>query len=203
MKVIGLSGGIGSGKSTVAQMLRGRGVPVLDADLVAREVTEPGLPAHEEIARAWPDVIGHDGRIDRKRLAAIVFGDAPSRKRLEAITHPRIRSEVAARTSVLAAAGHPVAFLEAALLVETGLHKSLEGLVVVTAEDETRIARVIRRDGSSRESVLARIAAQLPMEDKIRVADHVIDNSHSLEETAQQVSRALQQILPETSSPNR
>jgi len=194
MKVIGLSGGIGSGKSAVAQMLRGRGVPVIDADVLSRDVSLPGRPAFEDIARAWPEVIAADGHIDRKKLAAIVFGDAESRKRLEAITHPRIRAEVAAQTSTLASEGHPIAFLEAALLVETGLYKSLDGLVVVTADDETRIARVMKRDGVSREKVLARMAAQLPLQDKLRVADHIIDNSRGLGETAAQVWRVLEQL---------
>jgi dephospho-CoA kinase len=203
MKVIGLSGGIGSGKSAVAHMLRGRGVPVIDADVLSRDVTLPGRPAFEDIARAWPEVIAADGHIDRKKLAAIVFGDAESRKRLEAFTHPRIRAEVAAQTSALASEGHPIAFLEAALLVETGLYKSLDGLVVVTADDETRIARVMKRDGVSRDEVLARMAAQLPLQDKLRVADHVIDNSHGPDETAAQVWRVLQQLSTGTASPNR
>jgi dephospho-CoA kinase len=196
MKVIGLTGGIGSGKSTVATILRQRGVPVMDADVIARQVTEPGQPAHDEIARTWPDVIGGDGHIDRKKLAAIVFSDGESRKRLEAITHPRIRAAVAAQTSALAAAGHPVAFFEAALLVETGLYRDLDGLVVVTADNETRIGRVIQRDGSTRAKVLARMAAQLPIEEKIRVADYVIDNGRSLEATTEQVLRVLGSILP-------
>jgi dephospho-CoA kinase len=203
MRVIGLSGGIGSGKSAVAQMLRGRGVPVIDADVLARDVTLPGRPAYEDIARAWPEVLAADGSIDRKQLAAIVFADTESRKRLEAITHPRIRAEVAAQTSALAADGHQLAFLEAALLVETGLYKSLDGLVVVTADDETRIARVMRRDGASRDKVLARMAAQLPLADKIRVADHVIDNGHGLDATAEQAWRVLQQLSTGTAPPKR
>jgi dephospho-CoA kinase len=203
MRVIGLSGGIGSGKSAVAQILRARGVPVIDADVLARDVTRPGRPAYEEIAQTWPQVIATDGGIDRKKLAAIVFGDAPARMRLEAITHPRIRAEVTAQTSALAAAGHHLAFLEAALLVETGLYKSLDGLVVVTADDEERIARVMRRDGVSREKVLARMAAQLPLQDKTRVADHIIDNSRDLGETAAQVGRLLQQLSTRPSPGNR
>jgi dephospho-CoA kinase len=195
MKVIGLTGGIGSGKSTVARVLRASGVPVIDADALARQVTLPGRPAHAEIEAAWPEALGEDGQVDRKKLAAIVFADPQSRKRLEAITHPRIREEVTAQTSALATEGHPVAFLEAALLVETGLYRSLDGLVVVTADDETRIARVIRRDRCTRDEVLARIAAQLPLEAKLRVASYVVDNSGSLEATTEQVSRILQGVL--------
>lgn len=199
MKVIGLTGGIGSGKSTVAAILRQHGIPVMDADTIAKQVTEPGQPAHADIARVWPGVIGSDGRIDRKKLAAVVFenGEDPdSRKCLEAITHPRIRAEVARQASALAAAGHGVTFLEAALLVETGLYRTLDGLVVVTADDEARIDRVIRRDGATRANVLARMAAQLPIQDKIRVADYVIDNSRSVKETTEQVLRVLRPVLP-------
>ena len=195
LKVIGLTGGIGSGKSAVAQLIRDLGVPVIDADVIARQVAEPGQPAHADIERAWPEVIGGDGRIDRKKLAALVFADAELRRRLEGIMHPRIRAEVAVETARLAAAGHPTVLLEAALLVETGLYRDLDGLVVVTADNETRIERVIRRDGCTRESVLARIAAQLPMDEKIRVADYVIDNNGSLEMTKPQVLASLRHLV--------
>lgn len=200
IKVIGLTGGIGSGKSAVAQMIREQGHPVMDADVMARQVSEPGRPAYHDIARAWPEVVGGQGpggeapeqaQIDRKRLAQIVFADPDSRRRLEAITHPRIRAEVAAQTAALAAAGHRLAFLEAALLVETGLYRELDGLLVVDAAPETRIERVVRRDRATREAVLARMAAQLPMPDKLRVADHVIDNGGALAETRRQVLSLL------------
>jgi dephospho-CoA kinase len=194
IKVIGLTGGIGSGKSAVAQIIRDQGIPVIDADEVARRVTLPGQPAYLEIAKAWPEVVGGDGHIDRGRLAGIVFADAESRKRLEAITHPRIRAEIAAQSAALEAAGHRLAFLEAALLVETGSYRDYDGLVVVTADPQTCVGRVIRRDGRSRKDVLARVAAQLPLEDKIRVADHVIDNSGMLEQTAEQVLRILDRL---------
>jgi dephospho-CoA kinase len=194
IKLIGLTGGIGSGKSTVARIFRDHGVPVIDADVVARQVTEPGQAAHRDIARAWPQVIGADGRVDRKRLAAIVFADSKSRKRLEAITHPRIRTEVAAQAAALEATGHEVALFEAALLVETGSYRDLDGLILVTCDPTACVERVVQRDGTSRESALARIAAQLPVEDKIRAADHVIDNGGTLEQTTEQVLRILHVI---------
>ncbi len=191
VKLVGLTGGIGAGKSTVAQMLREAGIPVIDADLLAREVVEPGRPAHAEIARAWPEVIGADGRVDRKQLGAIVFRDAASKARLEAITHPRICERIALERARLEAAAAPLAVLEAALLVETGFYRQLDGLLVVTADDETRIARVMARDGGPREAVLARLGAQLPQEEKARAAAHVIDNSGAIEATRARVREVL------------
>jgi dephospho-CoA kinase len=194
IKLVGLTGGIGSGKSTVAQIIRDQAIPVIDADVIAREVVLPGLPAHKEIAAAWPEVIDADGRIDRKKLGAIVFADKGSQARLEAITHPRILEQATAQAAALAAAGHPLAFLEAALLVETGLHAQLDGLVVVVASEEAQLGRVMARDACSRESALARIRAQHPLADKVRVADHVVDNSGSLENTRAQVLQVLRGI---------
>ena len=145
-----------------------QGIPVIDADTIARAVVEPGQPAHREIAQAWPEVIAANGQIDRKKLGAIVFADARSRARLEAITHPRIREQVTVRAAELAAAGHGLAFLEAALLVETGFYKQLDGLVVVAASEEAQLARVMARDACSRERALARIRVQHPLAEKDR-----------------------------------
>ena len=194
IKLIGLSGGIGSGKSTVADMLRQRGIPVIDADVIARQVVEPGLPAHRDIALAWPSVVATDGAIDRKKLAAIVFSDPASQAQLEAITHPRIREEVAVQAKALGQAGHALAFLEAALIVESGYYKQLDGLVVVAAGETTQMERVIARDRSTREAALARIHAQSPLEEKIRVATHVIDNNGDLASTRAQVDAVLAKI---------
>ena len=194
IKLIGLSGGIGSGKSTVADMLRQRGIPVIDADVIARQVVEPGLPAHRDIALAWPSVVATDGAIDRKKLAAIVFSDPASQAQLEAITHPRIREEIAVQAAALTKAGHPLAFLEAALIVESGYYKQLDGLVVVAASETTQLDRVMARDRSTREAALARIHAQSPLEEKIRVATHVIDNNGDLASTRAQVDAVLAKI---------
>jgi len=194
IKLVGLTGGIGSGKSTVARMLRERGIPVIDADAIARQVVEPGWPAHGEIAAAWPEVMGADGRIDRRKLGAIVFSDPTSQARLEAITHPRIREQVALQAAALEVTGHRLAFLEAALLVETGFYKQLDGLVVVSLGLDTQVERVMARDACPRESALARIRAQRPLADKVRVADHVIDNDGDIEATRAQLDRILRAI---------
>jgi dephospho-CoA kinase len=199
LKLVGLTGGIGAGKSTVAEMIRARGVPVIDADQLSREVVEPGQPAHAEIARRWPQVIAADQTVDRKKLAALVFGDPEARRRLEAITHPRIQERALARARALADAGHRLVFYEASLLVEAGRHGEYDGLVVVTAREDQQLDRVTARDGSSREAALARLRAQLPAEEKRRAATHVIDNSGDREQTRRQVEALLSALAADPS----
>jgi dephospho-CoA kinase len=194
-KLVGLTGGIGTGKSTVARMIRDLGVPIIDADLLAREVVQPGQPAHAEIVAAWPDVVEQSGAIDRKKLADRVFADPAGRARLEAITHPRIMERSLDQADVLRQQGFHLAFLEAALLVETGRHGRLDGLVVVTASEEQQVSRVMARSGSSRDQVLARIHAQLPLEEKRRAATDVIDNSGDLASTQSQVETLVRRLL--------
>jgi dephospho-CoA kinase len=195
LKLVGLTGGIATGKSTVARLIAERGIPIVDADQLAREAVEPGQPALAEIARLWPQVLlAGDGRLDRKRLGAIVFADPDARRRLEAILHPRISELCDARAAALAAAGHTLAFYEASLLVETGRHRDFDGLVVVTASTDAQIARAMARDHLTREQARARIDAQLPMADKVAVATHVIDNSGDPAATAAQVARLLDEL---------
>jgi dephospho-CoA kinase len=200
LKVLGLTGGIGTGKSTVARMFGARGVPVVDADALARDVVAPGLPAHGDIAAAWPEAIAADGGIDRKRLGDIVFGDPAARARLEAITHPRIAAASAERLAALAAAGHPLALYEATLLVESGRHQDFDGLIVVTASEATQIARVRARDGLSQAQAEARIRAQLPTADKVRLATFVIDNDGDLAETETSIEALLRRLRSEPAS---
>jgi len=195
-RLIGLTGGIGSGKSTVARLIAQRGFPVLDADQLAREITLPGSPALAQIAAAWPDVVTGDGRLDRRRLGAIVFADPSARTRLESITHPRIVALATERAQALAAAGHRLGFYEAALLVETGRYRDLDGLVVVDAPEALRVARVAARDGIPEPDVRARIAAQLPLAEKRRVATQVIENDGDMARLAAQVDALLAGYLP-------
>ena len=194
LTLIGLTGGIASGKSTVARLIAERGIPVLDADQLAREAVEPGQPALAEIASRWPQAIGADGRLDRRRMGLIVFGDASARARLEAILHPRIAALAEQHAAALAAQGHRLAFYEASLLVETGRHRDLDGLVVVTVSPETQVVRAMARDGMSGDDARARIAAQLPLADKVAAATHVINNDGALAVTAAQVDRVLAAI---------
>ena len=191
LKVLGLTGGIGSGKSTVARLLSELSVPVLDADQLAREVVEPGQPALAEVAAAWPQAIGPDGKVDRKRLGDIVFADAAQRVRLERITHPRIQALADERLAELAARGHALAFYEATLLVESGRYKDFDGLVVVTASPERQRERVLARGGLTAAEIQARMDAQLPLAAKVRVATHLVDNDGDLDATKAQVERLL------------
>ncbi|MES1157741.1 MAG: dephospho-CoA kinase [Haliangium ochraceum] len=196
LRLIGLTGGIGSGKSTVARLVADRGIPVLDADQLAREITAPGAPAFAEIAAAWPEVITAAGHIDRRRLGGIVFAEPAARARLEAITHPRIIALANERVKELARAGHRLAFYEAALLVETGRYRDLDGLVVVDAPEALRVARVAARDQVAESDVRARVAAQLPLAEKRRVATQVIDNDGDEAALAARVDKLLDGYLP-------
>lgn len=197
VRIWGLTGNIGSGKSTVGRMLARAGIPVVDADLVAREVVDKGRPALREIASRFPGVLLPDGSLDRKALARRVFGDEGERKALNQIVHPRIAEEVSARMAALAGAGHPVAVYEAALIVENGLHAGLDGLVVVVAPPEAQIARLRQRDGMPEDEARARIAAQLPAAEKVRHATVTIENSGSEAELAAQVDRLASRMRAE------
>jgi dephospho-CoA kinase len=198
VRIWGLTGNIGSGKSTVARMLRARGVPVVDADEVAREVVEPGTPALREIALRFPGVLRPDGSLDRKALAARVFADPAERKALNAIVHPRIADEVASRMAELAASGEKVAVYEAALIVENGLQSGLDGLILVTAPVEAQVERLRTREGMGEAEARARIAAQLPASEKARHATVVIDNSGSEAQLQARVDQVVARLRQES-----
>lgn len=197
VRIWGLTGNIGSGKSTVGRMLAARGIPVVDADQVAREVVEPGRPALRDIALRFPDAVRPDGSLDRKALAARVFADPQERQALNAIVHPRIAEEVATRMAELAASGEKVAVYEAALIVENGLHRNLDGLIVVTAPAEAQIDRLRQRDGMTEEEARARIAAQLPAAEKARQATVVLENAGSEAELAAMVDGLVDRLRGE------
>ena len=195
MRVLGLTGNIGSGKSTVGRLFAEAGVPVIDADRIAREIVEPGRQALAEIATRFPGVVGSDGRLDRKALAARVFGDTAEREALNQLTHPRIEQEVRVRLAKLRREGVPLAIYEAALLLEMGHQRHAhEGLIVVTVPEEEQVRRVLARDGGTEAQVRARIAAQLPQEEKARLADWVIDNHGSREELHEKVARLIAEL---------
>ena len=194
--LVGLTGGIATGKSTVTNMLTGPDVRVVDADALAREVVEPGTPAHAQIAAEFGQVLQPDGRLDRARLAEIVFPDPVKRKRLEAITHPAIRARFEQIMADLEREGFDgILIWDAALLVESGGHKKMDKVVVVTTEPATQLRRLMARDDSTEEAARARTASQMPLEDKARAGDYVIDNSGSREETQARVREVYRALL--------
>lgn len=196
-RIIGLTGGIASGKSTVSAMLRALGAHVIDADEVARQVVAPGSPALAEIAAQFgPEVLLPDGTLDRKKLGARVFADADARRALERITHPRIAAATQQEIARLSAAGVDPIIYDAALIVENRLYTWMQGLIVVSVPHEVQVARLMIRDDIDEAAAEARIAAQLPLADKVAVATEVVDNSGVLGETEAQV-RALWARLQE------
>jgi dephospho-CoA kinase len=193
--VIGLTGGIASGKSTVARLLVNRGAAVIDADQLARQVVEPGQPALAElVARFGAAILTPEGRLDRKRLAAIAFADPMARADLGRITHPRIAAASAAAIATWADAGADVVFYEAALLVENRAHTAMAGLIVVAAPPEVQYARLVERDGLSPEDAGARIAAQAPLADKLAAATWVIQNTGDLAALEHETERVVAEI---------
>jgi dephospho-CoA kinase len=191
--LVGLTGGIATGKSTVSTMLRGLGAEIIDADLLARQAVEPGQPAWREIVEEFGrDVLSPDGTLDRKKLGAIVFADPERRKRLEAITHPAIRARVKARVDELTARGFAgLAFYDAAILIEALGHQDMDRIVVVMTDEATQVARLRGRDGTDDAQGRRKIASQMPLAEKAKLADYVIDNSGDREATAEQVRRVF------------
>jgi dephospho-CoA kinase len=185
---LGLTGGIASGKSAVAAMLREMGFAVLDADSLAHKLIEPGQPAYDEVLQEFgQSVLAPDGRVDRPKLSAIVFNDRAKLDRLNAIVHPRVAEVIFSQFEVWRRAGvRDAVFVEAALLIESGIHKNLDGLVVAWCDPDQQLERLVAR-GLSQAEARRRIAAQLSVEEKVRLASEKIDCSGSLEETRRQV----------------
>ena len=189
MLVVGLTGNIGSGKSTVAGILEARGVPLIDADLLAREAVAPGAPALAAIAeRFGRSVLTPAGALDRAALRAIVFANPADRASLDAIVHPAVKALRDARLADLRARRAPIVVCDIPLLFETGLDREVDVTVLVDAPLDVRLARILRNRGLSRDEALAMAAAQLPAEDKRARADYVIENDGSIEELRERVN---------------
>jgi len=195
---IGLTGAIGSGKSLVARLFKDFGAAIVDADAIAREVVAPGAPAYDGIVRAFgPAVVRADGTLDRKALGDRVFADASARRALNALTHPHVRRRMAEEVARLGSAPEvEVIVLDIPLLLDTtdGRDLGLDGIVVVDADDDVRVGRLVARDGLSEADARRRLAAQMPLREKVARADWVIDNNGSLEHTREQV-RTLWEAL--------
>lgn len=193
--LFGLTGGLASGKSTVAALMRARGIAVIDADQIAREVVLPGTEGNEAVVQAFGlDVRKEDGSLDRAKLAEIVFNNPEQRRRLNSILHPRIAMMTQQKASQLAAEGVELACYEAALLVENGLADMFRPLVVVAVPEEVQVKRAMERDHASLEQAKARLAAQLPLSAKVAVADYVIENSGDKEALEARVDEVLSAI---------
>jgi dephospho-CoA kinase len=194
--LVGLTGGIASGKSVVSRQLVALGCRLVDADVLAREVVAPGEPAWRAIVEEFGrEVLGPDDQLDRKRLGAIVFADPARRKALEAITHPVILTRRQAILDTWAAAGFDgLVVLDIPLLVEVGAVAHVDRVVLVYAEREVQLERAMGRDGFDRAEAERRVASQMPLAEKVRYAHFVVDNSGTPEETAAQV-RAIHVAL--------
>jgi dephospho-CoA kinase len=182
---IGLTGGIASGKSTVADMFADLGVPVIDTDVIAREVVRPGQPALAEIREAFGDsVIAADGTLDRSAMRAIVFGDDGARRRLEAILHPRIGEATLEQAD---AGGGVYQVIVVPLLVESSLRGFVDRVLVVDCDEETQIARLLARDAESETQARRILAAQSSRSERLAIADDVVTNDGDLQDTREQV----------------
>jgi dephospho-CoA kinase len=204
MVIIGLTGGIASGKSTVAAMLAEKGAVILDADRMARELVEPGKAAWQEIVQ-WlgRDFMLEDGSIDRERLGRLVFQDAEARRKLNAIIHPRVGQEMAARTGQLRNdCFGSILVYDVPLLIEAGMQDMADLILLVYVPEEIQLQRLQRRDNLSREEALLRIRAQMPLKEKKKHAHAVIDNSGTLTDTALQVDEFWERALRNRPEPN-
>ncbi len=177
MRLVGLTGGIATGKSTFAAALRALGAPVIDADELARRAVRRGTPTLSEIARVFgPEILTPEGELDRRRMAALVFADPAARARLEAITHPAIRAAMREEVRRLSGEGCDLVFYEAPLLFEVGLDREVDCVVLVYAAPEVQERRLRERDGLRAEEARARLAAQMPIEEKAARADVLVEN---------------------------
>lgn len=200
IKRVGLTGGIGSGKSTVARMLRQQGAVVVDADAIARELMTPGSPVLDDVAEAFgPDVLDASGALDRAGLARIVFGDDEARERLNGIVHPAVRAE--SQRLVDEAASAPdfagVIVQDIPLLVETGQGGDFDAVIVVEAPEDLRVERLVSSRGMAEEDARARIRAQATDDQRRAVATRIIDNSGEPEATAAQVETIWSDLTEE------
>ncbi len=193
---VGVTGGIATGKSTVARMFGARGAAVLDADELVRELQYPGMPVHDAIVEAFgTDILHDDGTIDRKSLGDLVFRDATLRRRLEAIVHPALVSAVEQRVVEFQTQGIPICVVELPLLIEAESEHRYDWVVVVTATEEVQVKRLMADRGLTRDEALARIRSQMPLKEKVKRAHFVVENGGDLKETEGRVQEIYDALL--------
>lgn len=194
MYIIGLTGGIASGKSTVSAMLKEMGLPVIDADVVAREIVEPGQRAFNDIVREFgPQVVGPDGRLERKALGDLVFANPDLRMKLNSLTHPRLWEVFDYRMQELPPDVKIVVW-DVALLIETGMDKRVDEVWLVWVDEDQQIKRLMKRDHMTEAEARSRLQAQMPIEEKMKQADRLVDNRGTVEETRAIVTRFYNQL---------
>jgi len=198
MLTIGLTGGIATGKNSVAQILENHGAEIIDADKIARKLMEPGQAAFDKVVSVFGrGILNLEGSIDRKRLARIVFKDETKREELNSIVHPAVIDEEWNKILAIKRRNPgAIAVVNAALLIESGNYKDVDKVILVVADKELVIKRVIKRDGLSREEALGRIASQMPEDEKRNYADYIIENNGSLEELRKKVTRLFKTLQP-------
>lgn len=196
MLKVGLTGGIATGKSFVIGVLKELGCEVLDADQIAREVVEPGLPAFDEIVAFFgQEVVGKDGSLDRGKLGEIIFADASKRAKLNSIVHPRVfEAQALWLAEVERRDPDAITVIDAALMIETGSYRRFEKLVVVYCEPEIQLERLMTRNNLSREQAMARISSQMPSSEKLKYADFSVNTSLGFEDTRRQVELLYEQL---------
>lgn len=191
--IIGLTGGIASGKSTVSKMFQKRGIPVVDADQIAREVVETGKEPYEKIVEAFGrKILNEDGSINREKLGSIVFQQKSKRELLNSIVHPAVRKEMKKKQEQFVMQGAKAVVLDIPLLFESDLTHLVDKIIVVYVNENTQLQRLMKRNHLSKEEALARINAQMPLKEKIKMADEVIDNEGDFNDTERQLEKILQ-----------
>jgi len=196
MLIVGLTGGVASGKTAVSQVLKEEGAYIIDADQIARELVQPHKPAWNELVKAFgKEILQEDEFINRKKLAEKVFGDLRHRKHLNQILHPQIKEEMDRRTKEIGQKDpDAIVVIDAPLLVELGAHRKVDKLIVVTSTPTQQMERLKERDGRSPEEALGIFSAQMPIEEKVKLADFVIRNEGSLEETKKRAREVFQEL---------
>ncbi|KAL5529186.1 hypothetical protein ACEPAG_5160 [Sanghuangporus baumii] len=197
--VVGLTGGIATGKSTVSSLLKAHSITVIDADVIARQVVQPGTKTHAEIIRYFgEEVLLADGTLDRPKLGAVIFGDEGKRKQLNSIVHPAVRMEMVRQVFWTWLKGKRYCVIDVPLLIETGLHQWVGLTVVVSCPEQTQLSRLMQRDNMAEEAARARVKSQMPISAKVDYADIVIDNTGSLDELRSRVEDLIVRLERKT-----
>jgi len=196
MLIVGLTGGVASGKTAISQVLKGEGAYIIDADQIARELVQPNRPAWNELIRAFgKEILQEDGSIHRKKLADKVFADPKKRKLLNQILHPRIKEEMDRRTKEIGQKDpEAIVVIDAPLIVELGDQRDLDKLIVVASTQTQQIERLKERDGISPEEGLRILSSQMPVEEKVKLADYVIRNEGSIEEAKKRGKEVFKEL---------